>query len=135
MSYNVRVQTQQKMGTWGTCSYDNDSVMDEVGACEDRHDPTQEEADKILDQAFLLADDDEMYYHVLGCVVYFLSHGCDVKLEYLQECIDTFIPHECENNAYFNPEPRAESLKEEFEMIQREINRITTISSIPVIEN
>ena len=112
------------MGTWGTCSYQNDSVMDAVGECEDTDDPTQEEADDILDEEFGEADIEEMYYHVLGCVVFFVSCGCEVKLEYLQQCIDTFIPYELKNNAYFKPKERAESLESERQMIQGEIDRI-----------
>lgn len=106
------------MGAWGTGSYDNDSVMDAVDGCVDADYPTQEEADIILDEAFITeADNEEMYYHVLGCVVYFLVHDCDVKREYLQQCVDIFIPYELENNNYYVPQERVESLTSEREMI------------------
>src|SRR5579863_6934364 len=113
------------MGVWGTDSYDNDSVMDAVGACKDTDAPTQDEADKILDGEWCdESDNPEMYYHVLGCIVFFLLNGCDVKIEYLLKCIDTFIPYELENNSYNNPQKRIQSLQSECNMIQSEINRL-----------
>jgi hypothetical protein len=114
------------MGIWGPGSDDSDSVMDAVSECEDSENPTQEEADRILDRAFLVAQDPEMYYHALGCVIFFLSNGCHVKLKYLQKCIDTFIPYEVENNNYHNPEDRTESLKYELKMIQDKIESLAS---------
>lgn len=129
---DIQRNQKKQMGAWGTGSYDNDSVMDAVGECEDTENPTQEEADAILAEAFGEADNnEEMFSHALGCVVFFLSHGCEVKLEYLQECIDTFVPYELENNDFNKyAEERTESLESESMMIQKEIDRIKNQTKI-----
>ena len=109
------------MGTWGVSSYSNDSVMDAVGGYIDN--PTQEEADRILDQAYMEITDKEMYYHFLGCVVWFLDTGCNIKIEYLEKCANTIIPYEIENNGYRNRKARIEALEGEMKMIKGRLNK------------
>ena len=72
------------MGSWGTESPSNDPTMDVLcGNCENIYKPTQDEADKCLDNWFNTSE----YTNSLGLVIWFLHHNLKVAEPYLTNCL------------------------------------------------
>jgi len=95
------------MGAWGYESPSNDGTMDLLcESCKDIYNPTQEEADKCLEEYF--GDEVEDYdRYALGLVVWFLEQGMRVETMYLTPCLEDIILREMDKlSDWSKPEAR-----------------------------
>lgn len=109
------------MGAWGFESSSNDGTMDILcGACKNIYEPTQEEANKCLEEDFNTEDSASS----LGIVIWFLQQGMEVDQKYLTACLEEVFPSEMDSNdsGWTNFAARKRCLEIEKEMIESALN-------------
>lgn len=105
------------MGAWGYESCSNDNCWDYLD-CEDIHEPTQEECDRIT--AKFCDHRIHEWEEVLGCTIWFLDHGLTVSREALMEAFkmcDELINDDSHIEEWSDPEARVEALNDELDIL------------------
>lgn len=116
------------MGAWGEESCSNDGCWDLL-TMGNIHEPTQEEADKCLDEVFSKKCSWARHYEKVGAVIWLLRHGMRVSDKHLKRALRELKKFNNEEhfNTWRDPECRARHVAREKEQLKEALKGDGTI--------